>query len=125
MIPRVATLAVLAMPLLAATSDPLAGRVAGKPESCIELSRMSGPAIYDGGMIVYRQSGRRIWVTHAVDSCPALRPFSQLIVEPTGAQLCHNDRFRTFEPGDIIPSAYCRFARFTPYDKPGAVRSRR
>ena len=43
---------------------------------------------------------------------------STMIVDVYGGQLCRNDRFRLVEPGLSIPSAYCRFSGFTPYDKP-------
>lgn len=118
MIPRLATLAAIGLSLAAARSDPLAGRTAGAPEQCLDLSRVNGPEIIDAQTILYRQSGRRIWLTRPIGSCRSLRPMSRLIVEPTGYQLCRNDRFRTYEPGDIIPSAYCRFGAFVPYDKP-------
>ena len=117
---RVAPVAAIALSLSAcvtgAPADPLAGRVGGQPEQCVSLSRLDGPTVYGTDTIIYRQSGRRMWVTHPVDSCPSLRANSRLIVHPTGSQLCHNDRFETFEPGDIIPSASCRFGTFTPYD---------
>jgi hypothetical protein len=116
MIARALAVAAIALGLTASTTDPLAGRTAGKPQQCIELSRMNGPAVYGTDTIIYRQSGRRSWATHPVGSCPSLRAFSRLIVHPTGTQLCHNDRFETFEPGDIIASASCRFGDFTPYD---------
>jgi hypothetical protein len=118
-IARAGTLAALALALMAGRSDPLAGRVAGEPRRCINLSLLSnGPVIEDANTIVYRQSGRRWWVTHPVDSCPSLRPMTTLILDVYGSQLCANDRFRTILPGTTIPSAYCRLGPFTPYDKP-------
>lgn len=118
MIRRIAPFAALAVALVAARSDPLAGRVAGPAVDCIELSRTDGPDIVDQGTILYRQSGKRIWRTGPVGTCPSLRPLTTLIVEVYGSQICRNDRFRVLEPGTSIPSAYCRFDRFTPYDKP-------
>lgn len=114
---RAALLAALALPLAAAKSDPLAGRVAGPPSNCIDLQRVQGPDIVDSHTILYRQSGKRIWRATPVGNCPALRPISTLIVDVYNDQLCRNDRFRVIEPGSIIPSAYCRFGRFVPYDK--------
>ncbi|MDE0879023.1 MAG: hypothetical protein OSB00_10240 [Sphingomonas bacterium] len=119
MIARLAVILALSLPLMAARSDPLAGRIAGEPQQCLNLSlQTTSPVIEDGNTIVYRQSGRRWWVTHPVGGCGTLRPLATLIVEPFGNRLCENDRFRTIIPGQIIPSAYCRFGPFTPYDKP-------
>lgn len=116
-----AALPLLAAPIAARDShrDPLAGRVAGTPQQCLSLTRVQGPAIVDDHTIVYRQNGRRLWVTHPVDDCPSLRPgFSTLIVDVTsGDQLCRNDRFRVRTPDSIIPGPFCRFDVFTPYDK--------
>lgn len=96
----------------------LAGRVAGKPVQCIDHARLAGPEIIDERTILYRENGRRTWRNDLPDQCRGLRPFSTMIVEPFGSQLCRNDRFRTIEPGSSIPTAYCRLGSFTPYDRP-------
>jgi hypothetical protein len=101
----------------AGKSDPLAGRVAGTPVRCIDLQQLNGPEIVDSQTILYRQSGKRIWKTGPVGECASLRPFDTLIVDVYGGQLCRNDRFRTVSVGMSIPSGYCRFRDFTPYDK--------
>lgn len=114
-----AALLVLAAGLsVGAKRDPLAGRVAGVPSDCISLSRNTSPSIIDERTILYRESGRRIWRTGPVGTCPSLRPNTILIVEVFGAQVCRNDRFRTLLPSTSIPSGYCRFSQFTPYDRP-------
>ena len=115
---RTAVIAALALALGASRDDPLAGRVAGAPVGCIDIARVQGPTIIDATTILYRQSGKRTWRTGPVGSCPQLRPFATMIVDVYGGQLCRNDRFRLVEPGLSIPSAYCRFSDFTPYDKP-------
>ena len=115
---RTAVIAALALALGASRDDPLAGRIAGTPVGCIDIARVQGPTIIDATTILYRQSGKRTWRTGPVGSCPQLRPFATMIVDVYGGQLCRNDRFRLVEPGLSIPSAYCRFSDFTPYDKP-------
>lgn len=111
---------VLALGLLAgAKDDPLAGRIPGPPQRCMDtLASGTNPAIYDNRTIAYRQSSRRIWVTHPVGACPALRPLAVLIVERFGTQQCQNDQFRVVDPPGSIPSGICRFGPFVPYDKP-------
>ena len=115
---RLATLAALALTLAAGRSDPLAGWVAGPSVECIDLQRINGPDIVDADTILYRESGKRIWVSGPVGKCPSLRPLDTLIVEVRGSQLCRNDMFRTVTPGLSIPSGVCRFRRFVPYDRP-------
>ena len=101
-----------------AKRDPLAGRIAGESRDCLSLSRNTSPTVIDQRTILYRESGRRIWRTGPVGACPSLRPNTILIVQVYGAQLCRNDRFQTLIPNTTIPSGYCRFTQFTPYDRP-------
>ncbi|RZT56581.1 hypothetical protein EV283_0634 [Sphingomonas sp. BK036] len=114
---RAPVLAAVALMLVAGKSDPLAGRIAGTPVRCITLQQLNGPEIVDSQTILYRQSGKRIWKTGPVGECASLRPFDTMIVDVYGGQLCRNDRFRTVSNGMSIPSGYCRFRDFTPYDK--------
>ena len=118
---RAASLVVAAAVLVAADRDPLAGRVAGAPRNCIPLgSQIDGPTIVDARTILYRV-GTRIYRTGPNAACPSLRPFTTLIVEVNGGQLCRNDRFRTIDPGSAIPSGVCLFTDFTPYEKPASA----
>lgn len=96
----------------------LAGRVPGERQSCVELSRVTGPEPIGTDIVLYRQSARRIWVNRLRASCPALRGDSLLIVDVTGSQLCERDRFQVITRPSSIPSGSCFFGYFTPYDKP-------
>lgn len=117
-----ASLLLIAAALLATDRDPLAGRTAGTPQACIPLATQNdGPTIVDAQTILYRDGGR-LYRTGPRGACPALRPFSTLIVEVFGGQLCRGDRFRILEPGSTIPSGPCQFTDFTPYAKPPKVR---
>lgn len=104
----------------AQTRDPasdLAGRVAGKPAQCLDLDRVSGPAIYNPTAILYRQSGARIWKLSPAEACPALRYFAHLSYRNTGRRLCVGDRFDVSPPGSAIPTGHCRIGSLIPYDK--------
>ncbi|WP_375287840.1 hypothetical protein [Sphingomonas sp.] len=117
---RAALLLLTALPLVAAKDDPFAGRVAGKPERCLNTTVTSrGGVIVDDTTIFYRD-GPRLWRTGPRGSCPALRPNATLIVEIWGGQLCSGDRFRVLEPGVRIPSGACLFRDFVPYTRPPA-----
>lgn len=115
----IARLPLLAVALLAAKDDPLAGRIAGAPVDCIDLSFVQGPQIVDRQYILYRETGRRIWRTEPVGGCSRLEPISTLVVEVFGNRLCRNDRFRVLRPGELIAGPVCRFGPFVPYTKPG------
>lgn len=115
---RALALAALGLPLLAAKSDPLAGRIAGPPQRCVDLRTNEGPVIADDGLILYRPSAKRTWRATVIGPCPGLRPLNTLIIEVYGGQVCRNDRFRVLRSPSTIPSPYCRFGNFIPYDKP-------
>ncbi len=117
---RTATIAAvlgLTLTLSAAKSDPFAGRVAGPPAQCVDTSTtMSGPVIADKDMIVI-QAGRRLWRAKVRGQCFGIQPFNSLLIERWGSQLCRNDRFRVLQQGLSIPSQWCFFDGFVPYDK--------
>lgn len=108
--------AALLLPLAAAASDPLAGRVAAPAQDCIDGSTSGGPDVVDQHTILYRR-GATIYRS-TIEGCPALRPLTTLVIDMYGTRLCRNDRFRVLESNGIIPSAYCRFGAFVPYAKP-------
>ena len=113
---RALLLAALALPLLAAKSDPLAGRIAGSPERCISLNSQQGLYIADQNLILAQQTGRRIWRANTIGQC-SMQSLDTLIVDVYGSQVCRNDRFRVLRNGTSIPGPFCRFESFTPYDK--------
>ena len=114
---RALLLAAIALPLLAAKSDPLAGRIAGPPENCLTLTTQQGLYIADENLILAQQTGRRIWKANTIGRC-SMQALDTLIVDVYGSQVCRNDRFRVLRAGTSIPSQYCRFESFTPYEKP-------
>ena len=114
---RTLALPALLLALVAAKDDPLAGRVAEAPVQCIDPSFANGPQITDQGTIIYRPTGKRLYVTTPIGPCPSLRPFTTLIVERFGSQQCRNDRFRVLEPTSRIPGPFCRFGSFVPWVK--------
>lgn len=95
----------------------LKDRVPGTPVDCITPGMSDGPQIIDRDTVLYRQ-GARVFRNELASECPALSPMDTLIVEMRGSQLCRNDMFRVLRPGSTIPSAYCRFGKFTPYTRP-------
>lgn len=103
--------------LTATRDDPLAGRVAGAPVNCIDLSGIAAAEIVDARTILYRRTERRIWRTAPDGACPGLAPDRLLVAEVQGLRLCQGDRFRVRTRQGSTVGATCRFARFTPYDR--------
>lgn len=102
----------------AALAAAIDGRIAGKTSFCVDQSRLSGPQVINDRTILYRQSGKRIWISRLTDDCPWLNGDPILIVETYGVQLCRHDRFQVQPRSSPIASAYCFFGDFTPYDRP-------
>ena len=96
----------------------LEGRTAGAPQDCIASTPGTGLDIVSSDTLVYR-SGSTIWVNRIEGGCPGLRPFSQLIIEPTSAgRYCRGDRVRGLEAGTSIAGPICPLGPFTPYRAP-------
>ena len=98
-------------------ADALDGYSPGAPQDCMPIDRTNGPQIIGGGVVLYRESGRRTWLARTEDECPWLRRDGILVTERFGNQMCRTDRFRLIDRGSSIPSGHCRFGSFTPYDK--------
>ncbi len=96
----------------------LGDRVPGAPRDCISTTDADGAQIIDSDTILYKPVGKTVWRNELASTCPGLRPYTTLIVEVHGAQICRNDRFRVIEPGSTIPSGFCMFGKFTPYTRP-------
>lgn len=108
----------LLLPLVGAARDPLAGRIAGPPSDCISLQVNEGPAIAGDRVLLYRESGRRIWRTEPVGNCTPFREPATIVTDVFSGQLCRNDRFRVLRAGEIIAGPVCRYGPFVPYDLP-------
>lgn len=80
------------------------------------MTSLSGPQIIDRNTVLYNRGGT-VWRANLADSCPGLTPFSTMIVEVRGSQLCRNDQFRVVDVGMTIPGGFCRFESFTPYER--------
>lgn len=95
----------------------LAGRVPGKPETCLSNSRISSPQVIGDRILLYRDGGR-VWRNDLPDACPGLNDDSLIVTEVYGGQLCRNDQFYTLQRGGIgIAGPRCRLGAFVPWDR--------
>jgi hypothetical protein len=98
-------------------ADALDGYSPGVAQDCMPIDRTNGPQMIGGGVVLYRESGRRIWLARTEGECPWLRRDGVMVTEVFGTQLCRTDRFRVVDRGSSIPSGHCRFGSFTPYER--------
>lgn len=94
----------------------LAGRIPGKPETCLSSSRQLTPQAVNDHVLLYRD-GPRIWRNDLPAACPGLDDDAVIVTEIQGGQTCRNDVFYTLQRGGIgIPGPRCRLGTFTPYN---------
>jgi hypothetical protein len=114
---RMAAAVMLAVVATGSARDPLAGRTPGPAKRCVTVSQNQSLTIAADRVILYRESGRRIWRTTPIGTCTRMRPMDTLVIEVFGGSICRGDRFRVVTPGLSIPSAPCRFGDFVPYER--------
>lgn len=98
-------------------ADVIGDRVAQAPVDCVSTSILGNARIIDKQTIVYRRTGT-IYVNRLRSECPGLDPYTTLITEVKGGQLCRMDLVSTLDPGSTIPGPKCQLGQFTPYKLP-------
>jgi len=122
-------LPLLALPMLLAASDApaplsaralkqLAGRSAGEPVSCIQLTRIRSSEIVDATAVIYKESPRR-WYVNQPDHgrCTMLNPRRIIITRTPSTQLCGNDLITIAEADSPITYGACGLGKFVPYTR--------
>jgi len=98
-------------------AQEVAGRTAGKVQSCISPFGQQNLRVVNPQMIAYG-NGSTIYVNRLRAPCPALEPMNTIIVETHGGQYCSGDHVRGLEPGATIPGPVCLLGEWTPYKQP-------
>lgn len=98
----------------------LAGKVAGKPLSCLPTFRSSDMVVIDEQTIAFRDGSRRVWVTNLENGCSNLGSGHYALVTKTfgGMGLCRGDIARVADLTNGITVGSCVFGDFVPYMKP-------
>ncbi len=93
----------------------LAGRTAGKPVSCLPLSRYS-ESRQIGSTVAYRVGGAW-YVNRFLGGCPQLKD-DRALVSRHVSRICRGDIADVVMPAPpSIPFGACTFGDFTPYTK--------
>jgi len=100
-------------------ADALAGRVAGKPVSCIPTYRADDMQIIDDWTILFKD-GRTIYVQNPRGGCPGIGSHRNVLISRPmpSSQLCSGDIQQLFDPTSGIGGGACVFSEFVPYTKP-------
>lgn len=95
----------------------IAGKVAGKPQSCIPLSEASGSELVRDA-IIYRVGRTRLWLADA-PGCGSSGTSDDILVQRVyGSQLCRGDIVRQVDRVSGIGGGACAIRSFTPYTTP-------
>ena len=95
----------------------LAGRVAGRPTTCINLSNVNSTTIIDGKAILYRVGGR-LYVNVPRSGASVLRDDDILVTQTIGSQLCSIDTVRLVDRASRFPRGFVALGDFVPYSLP-------
>ena len=115
----------VAMPLASARRTPeqelerlLAGRTAGKPQSCIPLRPSNDATTLEGIGLVYEVGATRYLMRFQNGGCPALESDRILITKTPQTQLCRGDiaDVVTQSPPAVFMGS-CTYGEFVPYKK--------
>lgn len=96
----------------------LAGRVPGKPVSCIASYRARDMQIIDDWTILFKD-GRTVYVQNPRGGCPGIASHGNVLVNrPFGTtDLCSGDINRLIDSSTGIGGGACVFSEFVPYIK--------
>lgn len=99
----------------AALEKALAGRLPGKPQSCVSIIELQGNRIIDGNTILFEGRGGRLWRNDPPHGCPGLRPGRAIITRSSLTQHCRGDIFQVLDPPAHMTLGACGFGDFIPY----------
>lgn len=96
----------------------LKGKVAGEPRNCIYNSRNVNAIRISDDTLLYRESGRTVYMNKLRSSCPGLtRGDDIMVVETYSGQLCSGDIIRLVDRTSGIQGPVCSLGEFVPYKK--------
>lgn len=95
----------------------LAGKVAGKPQSCIPLIQIRDTTYIGSTTILYRVSSNLVYRNDPAGGCPGLRAGSGLITRTSTGQLCSGDIAQVRDFSANFSAGSCALGEFVPYRK--------
>ena len=100
----------------------LAGRVAGKAQTCLPMLRSHDMVRIDDNTLLFRDGARRIYRSELNGGCYGLGSPSYALVTGTvggaGSQLCRGDIARTVDLSTGTTVGSCVIGDFVPYTRP-------
>ena len=95
----------------------IAGRVAGKPVSCINLRDVRSSQIIDDTAIVYDAGGGRLFVNRPRIGAESLDSDDILVTKTYGSELCSLDTVNLIDRGSNFSHGFVGLGEFVPYTR--------
>jgi len=95
----------------------LAGRTAGKPQSCISQPQIEDTQMFDSGAILYRMRGGTDYLNTPPGCRGVLRPDKAIASRTPSTSLCRGDILRVFDPFSHMDYGSCGLGDFVPYPR--------
>lgn len=97
----------------------LAGRVPGKPVSCIPNYRATDMQIIDDWTLLFKDGGT-VYLQNPRGGCSGIESHRNILVTTLRGttQLCSGDINHLFDPVSGIGGGACVFSEFIPYTRP-------
>lgn len=102
----------------AALDKALAGKVAGKPQSCISLTQRADLQVISDDVLLYK-AGRTVYYNRVIGSCGGLASGRTLVTTIFGSQLCRGDIARVADLQVGMLTGSCALGDFVPYRPAG------
>ena len=96
----------------------LAGKVAGKAQTCLSLIDARDSQTFDNGTILYR-AGRNITYRNDMNGCSQLSWNSYPVFDIRGSQICRGDIVQIVDRSGTGVRGACSVGEFIPYRKAG------
>ncbi len=94
----------------------LAGKTAGKPQSCIRSRDANGPESFGENTLVFRVSKKLSYVNETRGSCKDIGNGRALIIRSfVGGDLCRGDIASSADLSAGFETGHCSFGDFVPY----------
>ena len=99
----------------------LAGRVAGKPQSCLPHYRADDMVVIDDYTIAFREGSKRVWINKPMGGCNLLSsgPYALVTHQTGGLGLCRGDIGTVTDTLNRTGVGSCVISDFVPYTTPG------
>jgi hypothetical protein len=100
----------------------LAGKVPGRPVSCLQPYRQNDMIVIDDYTIAFRDGTSRVWINKPQGGCNLLSagPYALVTHETGGLGLCRGDIGRVVDTLNHQTVGSCVMSDFIPYTRPGA-----